>query len=78
MNSKHTTTNITRGTTRIRLTADFRDGARSLVWAELYERGVLVGCGPTLAGLSGGILHDCEMRLADGFEDSMLWRGVAS
>ena len=74
MTTINTTTNVARGTDRVKLTAEMVDGSRSLIWAEHFRKGVLVGCGPTLAGLGGDLLHDCQMRLLDGFEDSMLWR----
>lgn len=74
MASQTHTTNVSRGRERVRLTARWTGAGRELVWAELYVAGELKGCGPTLVGVGGDLLHDCEMRLADGFEHSMLWR----
>lgn len=67
------TTNVTRGTTRVKLTAELDRETPRLIWAERYDRGQLTGCGQSLAGLGGDVLHDCQMRLASLFDGSMLW-----
>jgi len=74
MTTETYTTNVTRGHERVKMTAHIEHG---LTWAELYVRGDLKGCGPTLAGVGGDILHDCQMRLLDLFEGTMLWRPIA-
>ena len=72
------TTNVSRGVERVRLTATLlADGTPSLLWAERYVRGELHGCGPSLVGVGGDILHDCQMRLDGLFDGSMLWKEFA-
>jgi hypothetical protein len=72
MSMNKRTTNVNHLHSRVKLTARVVGNDLELQWAEHYERGVLRGCGPTLAGLGGDLLHLCQMRLVDA-PNSMLW-----
>lgn len=69
---KKRVTNVSLGHSRVKLTAVVRGEDLELQWCELYERGELRGCGPSLAGLGGDLLHQVNMRLLDD-PRSMLW-----
>lgn len=72
MNAIKRVTNVSLGHSRAKLTAVVVGDDLELQWCELYERGELRGCGPSLAGLSGDLLHNAQMRLLDS-PQSMLW-----